>query len=180
MSDDRSARLDEPKHRVCRAYAHVRGLEISFTQSGRGQPVIVVGLDSTLTRAVEARLGTRHTVVVPDAAAVGAELEARAWLCEFIDCLGLRRAHLVAAEPRGLRAAEVALADADRIERIVVLTDEARGNRPTDTANGRLLVLTIGREPGPATERVLDELACFLKTGALPKPAAETTLSAAP
>jgi hypothetical protein len=172
MSDDRSASLGEPKPRTCRAFAHVRGLEISFRQSGRGQPVIVVGLDSILTRRIEARLGARYTVVVPDAAAVASDDRAR--LSEFIDCLGLRRAHVVAKGPQSLPATELMLADAERVERIVVLDDEAGGDRPTDTAGGRLLVLTLAREPGPvATEQVMNVLAHFLETGALPEPAAK-------
>ncbi len=137
---------------VNQAVVYVKGAEIPYLRAGSGSPVLLIqtGADGTFaSRSLLASLATRFRAIAP--AAAHGPLAFSSWLRGFMDGLGLQRASLVATSSLGVACLGFALAEPERVERLVfllrdapdpVLPDGALPDRLSESGHPLLLVRT--------------------------------------
>ncbi len=144
--------------------------EIRYRRAGRGRPVLLLtarGPAGASGALVLHALAGRFRVIAPQPRPAPGGVGARAagaagdWIGHVVDGLGLERPSLVADEAFGLAALRFALLDPERVDRLVVMSDDrtlpAAGQAAScdDGAGARLPLLLVplagaARGPGPS------------------------------
>jgi hypothetical protein len=162
-----------PFHIPADSLAEVRAHDqvMRYHRSGAGRPLVVLrGSADALWPELDAHLVTRFRVVTPVLSADCGDLAA--WVGGFLEGVGLDRVTLLAAEPCCLAALELALLDAYRVERLVLVPSGTAGETglggTLDTAmagaNVPLLLVRRGLAAADALGLLLD----FLERDARP------------
>ncbi len=138
-----------------------------YTRSGTGPTVVLLapsGLDHPVWSAITGAATRRLRVIAPDR--FPSDQRFASWLRSFLDGLGLARVSLVAEAEIGIRVIGFALAQPERIQRLVVLTDSDEHDTPPGRLAGSLpeyphplLFLSWDRPRVEITERLLEFLA---------------------
>lgn len=179
------------------AYADVGAAEIAYRKAGSGPPLLMIHgwpFSSASFRALARRLSGRFTCILPDTPGLGETrwrddtpfgfAQQAVTLRTFVDVLGLDRYALVGHDTGGTLARLLALSDAERARRLVIMNTEMPGHRPpwiplyqrlatlpmTVTSFGWLLRLpafrrsSLGYGPCFEDDRLLDDdfLDCFV------------------
>ena len=127
-----------------------------YRRAGAGRPLVVLrGSADALWPELDAELASRFRVVTPELSASCADTAA--WVRSFLEGVGLDRVTLLAAEPCCLAALELALLDADRVERLVLVPSGTASDTGLDgtlapTLAGVSMPLLLVRRGLAATE----------------------------
>ena len=113
-----------------RAWAHDGAHQIEYARAGAGRTVLLLADSAEPGQRLPplfCELARRHRVIQP--MTVQAQGELTDWLHGFLDALGFRRVSLVATPQQALAALQFAMAEPDRIDRLVLLTEGAPAER---------------------------------------------------
>lgn len=160
---------------VVDAVVQIGPVEIRYHRAGAGRPVLLLlaqGLGSPGGTAVFEALAGHFRVIVPEPGAP-AGMSRSAWIRDVIDGLGLTRPSVVAEGALGMAALGLALADPDRVDRVVVIQadhpdptteDGAADDTLRDTGHPLLVLRADPTPSGPALNgESLDRLIDFLR-----------------
>ncbi len=159
--------------------------EIRYRRAGRGRAVLLLTSRETASgpgALVLHSLAGRFRVIAPELRVAPAGVRVRGsaavcgWLGDVVDGLGLERPSVVADESFGLAALRYAMLDPERVDRLVVISDDrmmpvvggavAGGDGTTPNLPLLLLPLAVGAQgPGPSADAVAAMLR-FLGPGA--------------
>ncbi len=124
----------------------------SCLTSGAGFPVILLhgmGAHGGFWQPVLERLSERFLVLAPDIAGFGSSTlspaspapSLTAWLADFMDAMGISRAHIVGHSLGGAIAAQFAIERSGRVERLVLSDSVGLGMRPLGLIAAALFVM---------------------------------------
>jgi pimeloyl-ACP methyl ester carboxylesterase len=152
-------------------WAEVRadGRSIRYRSRGSGRPLLALapsnGHESLATAWIDG-LSARFRVIAPDTR--GLDGDVATWLGCFLEGLGTRDLGVLAAGPFRGPALELALAEPERIARVVLVGGETTRRSEDGRAPVPVLeLLEAGEEPGP----LLSRIAAFLEAETLSPPA---------
>jgi hypothetical protein len=96
-----------------------------YHRAGSGSPLIVLGVDSVIESWPELPhlLSSRFRTIVPELP--NQAVDATIWLTSLIDGIGVRGAAVLAAEGYHVPALEVAVANSDAVNQLVLVTEGA-------------------------------------------------------
>lgn len=121
-----------------------------YLRTGSGRPVVILaagGADRPPWSGMIGRLADRFRVLVPEQVQAGAD--AAVWLRSFVEGLGLWHISLVTEDALSVAAIGLALADPERVERVIVLS---RCCADDDSLEGALASI---RGPGSRPLRII-------------------------
>jgi pimeloyl-ACP methyl ester carboxylesterase len=132
-------------HRVVHAEVRVRDRVMRYNRSGGGVPVVVLGAPGApdlLWPELHEALAGGFRLIVPELPRCDEDVAA--WLAAFLEGLGTPTVRVVASSDFCMSALELALADLDRISRVVLVP---RGEPSTSGLAGD--VATVARSTVP-------------------------------
>lgn len=169
MSD---APEDHPGESGCfRAAVRAGSRLTEYLRSGNGRPVVLLaagGVTVAPWDTLMSRLATRFRTIVPER--VRGDADAAVWLRRFVEGLGLRHISLVTEDDLSVPAIGLALADPDRVERVIVLSrccaddDSLEGVLASIRGPGERPLRIIARDQPPSV--LADRVEALLSDGA--------------
>jgi pimeloyl-ACP methyl ester carboxylesterase len=105
--------------REAHAEVRVRDRVMRYNRSGGGLPVVVLGGAEPLWPGLHEVLAGHFRLIVPELPRCTEDVAA--WLAAFLEGLGTTKVRVVASSDFCMSALELALADLDRIDRIVLV-----------------------------------------------------------
>jgi pimeloyl-ACP methyl ester carboxylesterase len=155
----------QPAETLAEVRAHDQVMR--YRRAGAGRPLLVLrgaGEHDALWPELDAELVAHHRVFIPELPAECDDLAA--FVADFLEGLGLDRVVVLAAEPCCLSALELALLDASRVERLVLVPGGGAGETGLDgtlatTVTGAAVPLLVVRR-GLSAADALPLLRTFL------------------
>ena len=113
----------DPSTTWCEVRANHRVMR--YHRAGSGSPLIVLGVDAMIETWPELPhlLSSRFRTIVPEVP--NQAVDATIWLTSLIDGIGVSRAAMIAAERYHVPALELAVANSEAVNRLVLVTEGA-------------------------------------------------------